>query len=75
MSEASSWYNSHRQAPAMIHAGVIERPRDYGQLIKVVDEELGMTGNSVRLSVVVIDLERGRVRAGGDVYRLALVWG
>ena len=59
----------------MIHAGVIERPRDYGQLIKVVDEELGMTGNSVRLSVVVIDLERGRVRAGGDVYRLALVWG
>jgi hypothetical protein len=41
----------------------------------IVDEEPGMTGNSLRLSAVVIDFERGHMRAGGDVYRPALAWG
>jgi hypothetical protein len=59
----------------MIHAGLVEQLRDYGKLVKVVDEEPGMTGNSLRLSAVVIDFERGRMRAGVDVHRPALAWG
>jgi hypothetical protein len=59
----------------MIHADVVEQLRDYGKLVKVVDEEPGMTGNSLRLSAVVIDFERGYMQAGGDVHRPALAWG
>ena len=59
----------------MIHAGVVKQPRDYGQLIKGFDEEPGMTGNSLRLSAVVIDFERGHMWASGDVYRPAWAWG
>jgi hypothetical protein len=59
----------------MIHADVVEQLRDYGKLVKVVDEEPGMTGNSLRLSTVVTDFERGRMRPGGDVHRRALAWG
>jgi hypothetical protein len=58
----------------MIHADVVEQLRDYGKLVKVVDEEPGMTGNALRLSTVVTDFERGRMRAGGDVHRRALTW-
>src|SRR5919109_1568019 len=56
----------------MIHAGLVEHLWDYGPLIRVVDEEPGMTGNSLRLSAVVIDFKRGRLQAGGDVHRPAL---
>jgi hypothetical protein len=59
----------------MIHAGLVEQLRDYGKLVKVVDEEPGMTGNSLRLSAVVIDFERGHMQVGGDVHRPALAWG
>jgi hypothetical protein len=58
----------------MIHAGVVEQLRDCGHLVKVVDEEPGMTGNPLRLSAVVIDFECGCMRAGGDVYRPASAW-
>jgi hypothetical protein len=59
----------------MIHADVVKQLRDYGKLVKVVDEEPGMPSNSLRLSAVVIDFERGHVRAGVDIHRPALAWG
>jgi hypothetical protein len=59
----------------MMHADIVEQLRDYGKLVKVVDEEPGMTGNSLRLSAVVIDFERGRIRAGVDVHRPAWALG
>jgi hypothetical protein len=59
----------------MIHAGVVEQLRNYGNLVKVVDEAPGMTGNSSRLPAVVIDFKRGRRLAGSDGHRPALAWG
>jgi hypothetical protein len=59
----------------MIHPRVVEQLQHYGHLVKVVDEEPGMTGNALRPSAVVIDFERGRMRAGVDVYCPALALG
>jgi hypothetical protein len=54
---------------------VVEQLQHYGHLVKVVDEEPGMTGNALRPSAVVIDFERGRMRAGVDVFCPALALG
>ena len=59
----------------MIHAGMVEQLRDYGHLIKGVDEELGMTGHFLRPPVMVIDYDRGCLQAGLDVFRPALALG
>jgi hypothetical protein len=59
----------------MIDAGLVEQLRDYGKLGTVIDQEPGMTGNSLRLSAVVIDFERGHMQAGGDAHCPALAWG
>jgi hypothetical protein len=59
----------------MIHAGVVEQLRNYGNLVKVVDEVPGMTGNSSHLPAMVIDFKRGRRLAGGDVHRPAWALG
>lgn len=56
-------------------AEVVEQLQSYGHLIKLVDEEPGMTGNFSRPSAVVIDYDRGIVRAGVDVFRPALALG
>ena len=56
-------------------AEVIEQLRARGHLVKVVEEEPGMTGNFSRPSAVTIDYERGLVRAGVDVFRPALALG
>jgi hypothetical protein len=54
---------------------VAEQLRTLGHLLKLVDEGTGMTGNFSRPSAVVIDYERGVVRAGVDVFRPALAPG
>ena len=59
----------------MIHAGMVEQLRDYGHLIKLVDEEPGLTGHFLCPPAMVIDYDRGCMRAGIDVFRPALVLG
>jgi gamma-glutamyltranspeptidase len=54
---------------------VVEQLLAYGHLLTLVDEEPGMTGNFSRPSAVTIDYERGRVRAGVDVFRPAMALG
>jgi gamma-glutamyltranspeptidase/glutathione hydrolase len=56
-------------------AAVVEQLRRLGHMVKLVEEEPGMTGNFSRPSAVVIDYERGVVRAGVDVFRPALALG
>jgi len=75
MSEASLESNKHRQAHAVIHAGVVEQLQDYGHLVKVIDEEPGMTGNFLRPPAVVFDDDRSCLQAGIDVFRPALALG
>jgi gamma-glutamyltranspeptidase/glutathione hydrolase len=56
-------------------ADVVERLRDLGHTLKLVDEEPGMTGNFARPSAVTIDYDAGVIRAGVDVFRPALALG
>lgn len=56
-------------------AEVVEQLRAYGHLLKIVDEEPGMTGNFSRPSAVTINYDDGTLRAGVDVFRPALALG
>jgi hypothetical protein len=53
-------------------AGVVEQLQAYRHPIKVVDAEPAMNGNFSRPSAVVIEYDRGCMRAGVDVLRPAL---
>ena len=59
----------------MIHAGMAEELRDCSHLIKLVGEEPGMTGHFLRPLAMVINDDRGCLRAGIDVFRPSLVLG
>lgn len=54
---------------------VINKLRNLGHHLKVVEEEPGMTGNFSRPSAVTIDYDLGVIRAGVDVFRPALALG
>lgn len=56
-------------------AEVVESLRTMGHMVKLVDEEPGMTGNFSRPSAVRIDYDRGLLYAGVDVFRPALALG
>jgi hypothetical protein len=51
---------------------VVEQLQAYRHPIKVVDAEPAMNGNFSRPSAVVIEYDRGCMRAGVDVLRPAL---
>jgi gamma-glutamyltranspeptidase/glutathione hydrolase len=54
---------------------VIEELVKRGHRLKVVEEEPGMTGNFSRPSAIVIDYDKGILRAGVDAFRPAMALG
>lgn len=60
---------------ARIPEDVVQGLRDFGHLVKVVEEEPGMTGNFSRPSAIAIDYETGLIHAGVDAFRPAIALG
>jgi gamma-glutamyltranspeptidase/glutathione hydrolase len=56
-------------------SNTVEELERRGHRVRVVEEEPGMTGNFSRPSAVVIDYERGLLRAGVDPFRPAIALG
>ncbi|MAF52690.1 MAG: hypothetical protein CL694_06725 [Chloroflexi bacterium] len=60
---------------ARIPEHVVQGLRDLGHLVKVVEEEPGMTGNFSRPSAITIDYDTGLLHAGVDAFRPAIAMG
>jgi gamma-glutamyltranspeptidase/glutathione hydrolase len=56
-------------------AEIVDQLQNLGHMVKLVEEEPGITGNFSRPSAVVIDYDQGLIRAGVDVFRPALALG